>query len=251
MPPPAMKEPPRRLRIQDVRPQVDCGRYAAKACLGDTLAVSATVLRDGHEILGAAVRYRPSGSRRWREAPLRALGNDRFAGSITVDRCGRWELAVDAWVDRFASWRWEIERKVAGGQEDLSSELLEGAALHGVESITLEEALANTDSDRHERTQLARPLQVDVDRPLARFGSWYELFPRSWGGFKGVTEQLPRLAALGFDVVYFPPIHPIGVTNRKGKNNALVAEPGDPCSPWAIGSDDGGHDAVNPELGTL
>src|SRR5581483_8213559 len=110
---------------------------------------------------------------------------------------------------------------------------------------------ADTSTDRSEPTQLAKPLELDVDSELARFGAWYELFPRSWGGFRGVERVLPELAELGFDVVYFPPIHPIGTTNRKGRNNSLTAEPGDPGSPWAIGSEDGGHEAIHPELGTV
>ena len=250
MPPPSQKEPPRRIRIHALGPQVDCGRYAAKATLGDSVDVSATVLRDGHEILGAALRYRAVGTQRWLEAPMRAEGSDRYGGSLALDACGRWEFAVDAWVDRFASWRFEIQRKVEVGQEDLSGELSEGAALFGVESLTVEEALANTEPDRSELTSSA-PLPLDVDRVRARFGSWYELFPRSWGGFAGVERVLPQLAELGFDVLYFPPIHPIGRTNRKGRNNALVAVAGDPGSPWAVGAEEGGHDAVHPDLGTI
>ena len=118
------------------------------------------------------------------------------------------------------SWRWEVRRKVDGGQTDLASELLEGARLYGVDALSVEEGLGRADEERHERTALPRPLEVDVDRELARFGSWYELFPRSWGGFDGVESVLPKLADLGFDVVYLPPIHPIGHTSRKGRNNS-------------------------------
>ena len=250
MPRRSKKEPPRRIRIQGIDPQVDCGRHPVKATPDGAVRVSASVFRDGHEVIGAAVRYRPEGEGRWLEAPMRAEGNDRYAAAIAVDRCGRWELAVDAWVDRFASWRHEVRRKVEAGQEDLSGELSEGAALFGVESLTVEEALASSDSDRSELTSSV-PLPLDVDRVRARFGSWYELFPRSWGGFAGVERVLPQLAELGFDVLYFPPIHPIGRTNRKGRNNALAAEPGDPGSPWAIGAEEGGHDAVHPDLGTI
>src|SRR5205814_6055357 len=123
--------------------------------------------------------------------------------------------------------------------------------LFGVESLDLATALASTAEDRSEVTQLPKALEIDVDRELARFGAWYELFPRSWGGFRGVERVLPQLAELGFDVVYFPPIHPIGTANRKGRNNALTAAPGDPGSPWAIGSEGGGHEAVHPGLGTF
>jgi starch synthase (maltosyl-transferring) len=250
MPPPKTKEPPSRILIQWIEPRVDCGRSAVKRTLGDRVEVSARIFRDGHEILGAAVRARKKGERRWRESLMYHAGNDRWVGHFEVDRSGRWEFAVGAWVDRFASWRHELRRKVDAGQEDLSGELSEGAALHGVESVTVEEALAGGESDRSEFSS-APALEVDVDRERARFGAWYELFPRSWGGFRGVEAVLPELAELGFDVVYLPPVHPIGRTNRKGPNNSLVAAPGDPGSPWAIGSEEGGHDAVHPELGTV
>jgi starch synthase (maltosyl-transferring) len=236
--------------MQDVSPQVDCGRYPAKAVEGDRVTVSATIARDGHEVLGAAVRWKRPGAARWSEAPLESVGNDRFEGSFEADVPGRWAYRVEAWVDRVASYRWEIERKVDAGHSDLTSELAEGAALLGRESLTLEHALELEPGDRSEKTQ--SPIRdVDVDRERAAFGAWYELFPRSWGGFEGVSETLPRLAELGFDVVYLPPIHPIGVTNRKGRNNALRAAKGEPGSPWAIGGAEGGHTAVHPDLGTL
>ena len=244
------KEPPRRILIQDVAPQVDCGRYAVKALVGDSVRVTATIFRDGHEVLGSAVKVKPPGATRWSEAPLEPLGNNRWAGAFDVSGCGRWSYRVEAWVDRVASYQWEVRRKAEAGQEDLSSELAEGKVLLGRETLTVEEALAAETRDRHERVW-SQTFQVDVDRERAAFGSWYELFPRSWGGFKGVEKVLPQLAELGFDVVYLPPVHPIGTTNRKGKNNALVAAEGDPGSPWAIGARAGGHDAVNPELGTV
>jgi starch synthase (maltosyl-transferring) len=247
---PSGTKPPPRIQIQDVQPQVDCGRYAAKATVGDTVPVTARIFRDGHETLGAAVRVKGPGARRWTEVPLEPQGNDWWAGAFEVDRAGRWKLQVAGWVDRYASWRVEVSRKHEAGQEDLSSELAEGAQLLGVETLTVEEGLASEEADRSEETTAA-VLELDVDRERARFGSWYELFPRSWGGFAGVTEVLPRLAELGFDVVYLPPVHPIGSTNRKGRNNVLQAEPGDPGSPWAIGAAEGGHEALHPGLGTL
>jgi starch synthase (maltosyl-transferring) len=192
---------------------------------------------------------------------------------------------VEAWSDDFATWRSELERKVAAGQADLEPELAEGLVILraardrapgrpaqrqlGSAVRALEEATAPAESriaavldpelaalcellpESTGRNEPARVLEVDVERPRARFGSWYELFPRSWGGFDGVREQLPLLAALGFDVIYLPPIHPIGLTNRKGRNDALRAAPGDPGSPWAIGSAEGGHTAVHPGLGTI
>jgi starch synthase (maltosyl-transferring) len=156
---------------------------------------------------------------------------------------------VAAWTDRLATWQDEVRRKVEAGQEDLAGELSEGAVLLGRETLTVEEGLAAESGDRDGEV-VSGALEVDVDRVLARFGSWYELFPRSWGGFMGVAAVLPELAELGFDVVYLPPVHPIGTTNRKGPNNTLDAAPGDPGSPWAIGSAEGGHDAINRELGT-
>jgi starch synthase (maltosyl-transferring) len=247
---PKTKTPPR-IQIQDVWPILDCGRYPPKRSLGDLVEVWATIFKDGHDVLAASVRYRPAAERRWRVALMHPLGNDRWVGSFEVDRCGRWLYTIEAWSDRRATWIGELRRKVEAGQEDLSGELSEGAVLFEVESLTVEQGLELEGGDRHDVTSLATLLPLDVDRELARFGSWYELFPRSWGGFKGVERELPRLAELGFDVLYFPPIHPIGVTNRKGRNNALQAKKGDPGSPWAIGSEDGGHDAVNPELGTI
>jgi starch synthase (maltosyl-transferring) len=251
MPLPNTKPP--RIQIEDVWPQLDCGRYPVKRSVGDEVEVWATIFRDGHELLGAAIRYRAPGSAEWEEVEMLKVEDqpDRWTGAFHVDRCGRWEFTIEAWVDRFESWRDELRRKVEAGQTDLASELQEGAALLQAPKLDVATGLATTERDRSEPTRLVRSLEVDADRALARFGVWYELFPRSWGGFKGVEKALPELAALGFDVVYFPPIHPIGKTNRKGRNNSLKAAKGDPGSPWAIGGKHGGHDAVNPELGTI
>jgi starch synthase (maltosyl-transferring) len=246
---PLPKSPQPRIQIQTVEPIVDCGRYAVKKTVGDTVDVYATVFKDGHDTLGGAVRFRRPGERRWREADLLPLGNDRFGGSFFVDRPGRWEFCVAAWTDRVATWQDEIRRKSEAGQRDLAGELAEGAQLLGAESLTVEEGLAAQAGDRHGEA-CSQTYEIDVDRELARFGAWYELFPRSFGGFRGVAAALPELADLGFDVVYLPPIHPIGVTNRKGRNNAVDAEDGDVGSPWAIGSAEGGHDAIDPALGT-
>jgi starch synthase (maltosyl-transferring) len=250
VPLPKTSDPPARIQIQRVAPQVDCGRYAIKRTVGDRVDVTARIFRDGHELLGAAIRFKPPGASRWSEAPLAALGNDEWAGSFDVDRPGSWWYRVEAWVDRIASFQDELRRKIAGGQEDFAGELSEGAILLGRASLTLDEALAAPAGDRSEKAG-SQTYEADVDRELARFGAWYELFPRSWGGFDGVREVLPTFAELGFDVVYLPPIHPIGHTNRKGRNNALDARPGDPGSPWAIGSEEGGHEAVDPSLGTV
>ena len=247
---PESTDPPRRILVEALEPEVDCGRFPVKGIVGDRVEVGATIVRDGHEMLGAAVRFKAPGATRWRESRLEPVGNDRFAGGFEVDRPGRWRYRIEAWVDRFASYRREVQRKHDAGQDDLTSELAEGAVLLGRKSLTLEEALAAKPGDRSEKTW-SETLEVDVDRRLAAFGAWYELFPRSWGGFAGVERVLPALAELGFDVVYLPPIHPIGVTNRKGTNNTLTSEPGDVGSPWAIGGEGGGHTAVHAELGSL
>ena len=239
-----------RITIADVTPSVDCGRWPAKACVGDSVEVTATIVRDGHEPLRAVVRHRrPRG--RWREAPLTALGNDRFAGSFVVDAVGRHRFEIEAWVDRHAGWLDEHDRKVAAGQDDLAGELAEGESLFGAGSVD-EWRLAADALGTRNREGRARsdPLEVAVERERARTGAWYELFPRSWGGLEGVTRVVPELAGLGFDVVYLPPIHPIGETNRKGRNNAERGAPGDVGSPWAIGGREGGHDAIDPGLGS-
>src|SRR5262249_40267109 len=201
-----------RIQIQGIEPLVDCGRFAAKACVGDEVSVSATVFRDGHELLGTALRVKAPGASRWRDQPLDELGNDRFAGTFTPDASGRWAYRVEAWVDPVASFQWELRRKLEGGQKDLSAERAEGALLLGRDELTVEEALAAEPKEKRERTK-SQTLYLEVDRELARFGAWYELFPRSWGGFAGVEKLLPRFAELGFDVLYLPPVHPIGETN--------------------------------------
>ena len=250
-PPP--KTPPPRIEIQDIWPSIDAGAFPAKRTLGEELAAYATIFADGHDILRAALRHRAPGTKEWTEAPMEPLGNDRWGGAFEPDRLGRWEYSVVAWIDRLASWRHEIQRKVEGGQTDLTGELAEGAALLGVKKLSLADALdpSRKPALPREAETASDPLELIVDRDRATFGAWYELFPRSFGGFAGVERALPELAALGFDVLYFPPIHPIGVTHRKGKNNALTAGPDDPGSPWAIGAKAGGHTAIAPELGTL
>ncbi len=281
--------PPTRIEIQTVAPVVDAGRFPVKRCVGDRVIVSADIFRDGHDLLRAVIRYRGPGDRRWRESDLHRidahLGGVRWSGEFIVDRTGRWEYSIEAWTDVFGTWRDELRRKVTAAQDDLAGEMSEGVLLlrgaaerakAGPAKRTIAHALSELDNpgipaaakhdvalgeelfaaveasqERHGSARLPIPMVVEVDRLRARFGSWYELFPRSWGGLKGVEAQLPALAELGFDIVYLPPIHPIGLTNRKGKDNALIAGPGDPGSPWAIGDATGGHDTVHPELGTI
>ena len=240
-----------RIQILDVQPQVDCGRYPAKACLGDGVRISATIFRDGHDTLGAVVRARRRGARRWEETALVATGNDRFEATLVPDALGPWEFRIEAWVDPYASWLDEYDRKVAAGQRDLAGELSEGLELFGEGPVDDWRAAASRLAGRERRSAVASaPLRLEVERERARFGAWYELFPRSWGGFAGVAAVLPDIAALGFDIVYLPPVHPIGERNRKGRNNAERARKGDPGSPWAIGGSDGGHDALHPDLGS-
>jgi starch synthase (maltosyl-transferring) len=278
------KPPPPRIQIGQPAPMIDCGRYPSKRTIGDAVAVSADIFADGHDVLRAVVRSCPPGSRRWEENPMVRIDahvdGDRWAGQFDVDRLGRYAWTIEAWSDAFASWREELRRKIDAGQSDLSSELSEGEVLleqaagraKGDDRKRIQRALerlrqdaANPEialdpelfmaierhPDRSSSTTMDRKLSVDVDPVRARYGTWYELFPRSWGGLKGVAAQIPELATLGFDVLYLPPVHPIGMTNRKGKNNALQAGPDDPGSPWAIGDAGGGHTALHPDLGTM
>jgi starch synthase (maltosyl-transferring) len=215
--------------------------------------VSATIVADGHLQVRAELRHRRVGARRWERTPMceDREAPDRFSAAFEVTTTGRWEYAIDAWVDVAATWHDELRRKVEAGETKLDAELAEGEVLVGVPLPNVATALATDAEVRRATTSLARPLTVTCEPALAAFGAWYELFPRSFGGFDGVRAVLPEITDLGFDVVYFPPIHPIGHTNRKGRNNALVAGEHDPGSPWAIGSEAGGHTAVHPDLGTL
>jgi starch synthase (maltosyl-transferring) len=285
----ASKPAPPRIVIQYPTPTVDDGRYPVKRVVGDAVTIEADIFRDGHDILRAVVRYKPPGARNWREAELHRidahLGGVRWAGGFEVDTQGRWEYTIEAWTDVFGTWRDELSRKVAAQQHDLAGELSEGvrllqtaseAAKANSDNALIDHAIATlSDEDvpeaakhdvalgpelfgtveriqpRYGSVTLDQAVHIEVDRPLAKFGAWYELFPRSWGGLQGVRQQLPKLAELGFDIIYLPPIHPIGHTNRKGRNNSLTAGPTDPGSPWAIGDETGGHDAVHPDLGTI
>ena len=249
--------------IDDVRPTVDCSCHAVKRTEGEVVNASAVVISHGHDTVRAELLYRrvdadheANHEGKWSVAPMAQVevDPDRFAGEFRVTECGRWEFTVRAWIDRIATWRDELRRKVEAGRADLTAELAEGAALLGVTALDAATALAPVEADpvrRDAETTSPTCQAVEVDPPVARFGAWYELFPRSFGGLRGVTTLVPRLAELGFDVLYLPPIHPIGTTNRKGRNNSAVAGAGDPGSPWAIGNADGGHCAVDPDLGTI
>ena len=288
MPLPKTAQAPPRIQIVSPTPMVDCGRFAAKRTIGETLQVGAEIFTDGHDVLRAVVRFTEPGSKRSDERPMRRvdahIGGDTWAGEFDVTRLGRYTWTIESWIDAFATWRGELQRKIDAGEPDLSSELLEGAVLleqaagraKGADKKTITAAHAiiaapeatpatrrtaalhpdlldvvGRNPDRSQATTMDRRLQLDADPERARFAAWYELFPRSWGGLQRVRKQIPELADLGFDVLYLPPVHPIGVTNRKGANNAPTAGPGDPGSPWAIGDETGGHTALHPDLGTI
>jgi starch synthase (maltosyl-transferring) len=277
-----------RVAIEKVEPELDGGRFAVKRVVGDVLEVEADIFCDGHDKIAACICYRPQGERAWREAPMRLVDNDRWAGSFPLTRNCRWIYTIEAWRDQFASWCAEVSKKHDAGQP-LDLELREGLALvertaaetagsdrealdrlldrlraregdhGGMLATMLSEAtlaLMGRAGLRTNRSRYERELAVVVDRTAAAFAAWYELMPRSQAGdahrhgtFDDVIARLPYIRGLGFDVLYFPPIHPIGRTNRKGRNNSLTPQPDDPGSPYAIGSEEGGHTALHPELG--
>ena len=280
-----------RVVIENVSPEIDGGRFPVKRAVGETVRVEADIHTDGHDLIAAFLMHRKSDSPTWSETPMISLGNDRWAGTFRVADVGRAVYTLDAWVARVRTWQRDLSKKIEAGQE-ISVDLLVGALLaedaakrargadrrkllsfartlrpgetRGVAecaAAALDEelgALADRYPDRSLATRFGRELPVVVDRERARFGAWYELFPRSCsaepgahGTFKDVEARLPYVASMGFDVLYLPPIHPIGRVNRKGRNNATAARPQDVGSPWAIGSAEGGHKAVHPQLGTI
>ena len=278
-----------RVVIEGVRPEVDGGRFPIKRTVGDKVIVEADALADGHDALACALLYRKEGAQEWTEVPMEPLVNDRWRGEFIVTELGCYHYTLQAWIDPFQSWQRHLQKRIDAGQ-DVSVELRIGADLlrrasskaagddkKRLESaaatltrkgnsarkarLALDEGLASLvgrHSDRSFATTYQRELTVVVDRERTRFSTWYEMFPHSCaseagrhGTFRDCEERLPYIAAMGFDVLYLPPIHPVGHTHRKGKNNSPAARPQDPGSPWAIGSAEGGHKAVNPLLGTL
>ena len=270
-----------RIVIEDVYPALDAGRFPVKRIVGEPVEVWADILRDGHAVLAAELLWRAEASDRWSRTPMRLHENDRWTATFTPTSVGRYRYAIEAWTDAFGTWRRDLLAKRRAGL-DVKLEIAEGrnllAALKPPEAsqARLIRELCRTPMSTDPAPLLsdelaaaaAKGLQADltrsgeyplvVDRPIARAGAWYEMMPRSQGRlpdrhgtFDDCIARLPEIAALGFDVLYLPPIHPIGSTNRKGRNNALTAAAGDPGSPYAIGSSEGGHDAVHPELGTL
>ncbi len=276
-----------RVVIDAVQPQVECGRFFIKRIVGETVTVSADVLPDGHDVMQAEVLYKHQSGRQWRQVRMQPLGNDRFQAAFTVEKQGLYEYKIRGWVDYALNWQHGIEAKLRDGQH-VRSELLDGVqyleylagAASGADAgyarefaacfpdeARYKEAVEVATSRRlhelfleHPQRLLAHtsePLEVYVDRKRANFSTWYEFFPRSasqnpgaHGTFKDCERLLPRIAQMGFDTVYLPPVHPIGELNRKGKNNKTTAEPGDCGVPWAIGSKHGGHRHLHPELGT-
>jgi starch synthase (maltosyl-transferring) len=284
----AVGKPAVRAVIEAVTPAVDGGRFPIKRVQGEEVVVEADCFADGHDELACLVLYRHDSDADWRNVPMVALGNDRWRAAFTVDRMGAYRYTVTAWVDAFLSWRHDFARRVDA--EDLliaaqvGAALIDGAAsrsraaakrrlaawakrLRGeqdpavVATLALDEDLALLAKEYPDRAFAAThpvELSVHVDRDRARYSTWYELFPRSFGSelgahgtFKDCEAVLPYVAAMGFDVLYFPPIHPIGRERRKGPNNSLIESSSDVGSPWAIGAVEGGHTAVHPELGTL
>jgi len=280
-----------RVIISGVKPEVDSGLLPAKAVVGEKVEVEVDIFADGHDAITAIVLYRKEGDPEWSEAPMEFITNDRWKGSFLVTELGHYLYTVTAWVDRFKSWRKDFQKRVEAGQEDININLLVGANLIAeasgqaskADSQTLQEwmkTLKSPPASQSEKVKLVlseevarvmqkysdrrfsvtypRELAVSVDRTRAQFSTWYEMFPRSCanepgrhGTFKDCEARLPYIAEMGFDILYLPPIHPIGRTLRKGRNNATEAAPDDPGTPRAIGAEEGGHKAIHPQLGTL
>ena len=269
--------------IEDVFPSLDGGRFPVKRIVGEPVEVWADIYRDGHEVVAAALIWRREVDRDWRREPMTMDSNDRWSGTFVPDMPGRYVYAIEAWTDEFATWRHGFELKQKAGA-DQEVDAIEGAGLLGKAQSGSPDAAAlirkycedylqtgdtapllasdlkTAMAESQLRPDLTRsqPYPFVVDRPQARFSTWYEMVPRSQskipgrhGTFMDCIARLPDVAAMGFDVLYFTPIHPIGKINRKGRNNAVTASEGDPGSPYAIGSVEGGHDAIHPELGTL
>lgn len=275
----------RRVIIENVQPLVDGGLYPAKRTVGETVQVSASIFGDGHDHLRASVLFKKKGASRWSTVEMRPTFNDEWAASFKVEEKGTYVFTIDAWVDHFETW-YDGFKKKAAAKVDVKVELMEGAAFlrtlanNGLANLmNLASKLENTDKHaeaiqvvlsnefeqivhdyplKENETRYPAELEIRVEHNKANFSAWYEFFPRSssleagkHGTFQDCIKLLPRVAAMGFDVLYFPPIHPIGKINRKGRNNNVRSEKGEPGSPWAIGSDEGGHKSILPALGTL
>ncbi len=279
----------KRVVIENVQPEIDCGRFPIKRIVGEKVVVLADIFADGHDSIAARLLYRKEGEPEWREAPMRFVENDTWRGEFIVKELGAHQYSIEGWVDEFSSWRKGLKKKHDAGQ-DVSLEMIIGAGLLGeaskrspqreaarladladylkneqdaeqAVSVALSEEvfkLMEKYPDREIALRYPKDLSVVVDRPKALFSAWYERFPRSsshdpskHGTLADCERLLPEIARMGFDVFYLPPIHPIGGSYRKGKNNSQEVNPDDPGSPWAIGSEEGGHKAIHPGLGTL
>ncbi|HEY3405886.1 MAG TPA: alpha-1,4-glucan--maltose-1-phosphate maltosyltransferase [Ohtaekwangia sp.] len=271
-----------RVIIENVQPQVDAGLYPAKRTIGERVDVTADIFGDGHDHIRAHLWYKKEGESDWTIAEMKHTGNDQWLASFYVQAKGNYLFTLVAWMDHFETW-YDGFKKKALAKVDVTLELKEGIAyltkLAGENNAQLLKAAKQLEgeytsalqyvlSDNFERIVHGNPLiehetvfnkvlTISVEHKKANFSTWYELFPRSasldgkHGTFKDVVTLLPRVASMGFDVLYLPPVHPIGKVNRKGKNNSVTSQPGEPGSPWAIGSDEGGHKAVHPDLGGL
>jgi starch synthase (maltosyl-transferring) len=255
-----------RIAVEAVEPG---GEFPAKTVVGRDFMVEADIFGDGHDVLAAELLWRPADSTTWQRVPMKMRTNDRWQASIRPDRIGLYWFAVEAWWDRWATFTHDLHAKIAANQ-DVKLEIEEGRQLIQAAQVPLDRELtadvllsdelatAMKHADPHPFAARSAVQSVRVDRPAAEFASWYELFPRSathdpavHGTFRSVIDRLPDIRAMGFDVLYFPPIHPIGRINRKGRNNSLRAQEGDVGSPYAIGAAEGGHDTTHPALGTL
>ena len=282
--------------IERVEPEIDAGRYRAKAVTGDVFEVSADILRDGPALLQAVLRYRGPGSKAWSESFMTLDENDRWVGSFRPNEIGLWRYTIEAWTDTFGTWRRDMRKRVEA-EQNVDLELEEGALLlethlkavpvksrailqravdtirkkpsrkTGIKGFADPRIAAAMDEEvaavmashqvRRDSTMYRPVLELTIDPERARFSAWYEFFPRSTGNegehgtFETAAKHLSYVADLGFDIVYLPPIHPIGSAHRKGRNNSLTPEPDDVGSPWAIGSKDGGHKDIHPDLGTI
>ncbi|WP_313740239.1 alpha-1,4-glucan--maltose-1-phosphate maltosyltransferase [Pseudomonas sp.] len=275
-----------RIVIEDIQPTLDGGAFAAKAVVGQSVAVSAKVYSDGHDRLAVVLHWRAAAADDWHSTSLIDMGNDLWQGEFTPEALGPHQFRIEAWIDPFATYCYDLEKKYQAGV-DVSLELREGQMMLGqaadrcqpelqgrlhqvrerLEGLSTHEQVATllepqtsllmTEAEHRSYLTQSHVLPLDVDREAALFASWYELFPRSitddparHGTFNDVHARLPMIRDMGFDVLYFPPIHPIGRQHRKGPNNSLNAGPDDVGSPYAIGSADGGHDAIHPQLGS-
>jgi starch synthase (maltosyl-transferring) len=284
-----MGEGRKRIIIENVKPEIDCGTFPIKRVVGENVVVEADIYADGHDAVSATLLFQRWQEHTWNEVPMRFIGNDRWRGEFRVGETGIYSYTVQGWVDHFRTWQLDLKKRFDSGQ-DIAVDLVIGAAIiesiadrasrkpdrkrilsyaslfkGGTDNAALVAAASDPDlgdlidqyADRRLSSRYAKELRVVVDRPKALFSAWYEIFPRSCshdgqhGTFRDCEALLPEVAEMGFDVLYVPPIHPIGETIRKGKNNTLVSGSDHVGSPWAIGSDKGGHKAVHPALGTV